>query len=154
MPVHPPATLSRRHLLGTALATLALTTGIDAATGDTHPVARLGRTAASAADAVATHSRAAAPQPAAPPVEIVMKEMLYAPAEATIPANTDVACTFTNAGVLPHDAVVPDTGIYTGILAAGASATVTINLPPGTYAFYCTQSGHRFSGMVGTLTVT
>jgi uncharacterized cupredoxin-like copper-binding protein len=35
----------------------------------------------------------------------------------------------------------------------GGSRTLTANLKPGTYTFYCTVPGHRAGGMLGTLTV-
>jgi uncharacterized cupredoxin-like copper-binding protein len=35
----------------------------------------------------------------------------------------------------------------------GASKTVSLNLKPGTYKFYCSVPGHRQAGMEGTLTV-
>jgi uncharacterized cupredoxin-like copper-binding protein len=37
---------------------------------------------------------------------------------------------------------------------SGGSRTLTLNLKPGTYTFYCTVPGHRAAGMEGTLTVT
>jgi uncharacterized cupredoxin-like copper-binding protein len=59
----------------------------------------------------------------------------------------------TNNGALPHTFTLPDQGIDTGELAAGASADVTINLPAGEYRFICTVVGHEGAGMVGTLIV-
>jgi uncharacterized cupredoxin-like copper-binding protein len=35
----------------------------------------------------------------------------------------------------------------------GGSKSLTLNLEPGTYKFYCTVPGHRQAGMEGTLTV-
>jgi uncharacterized cupredoxin-like copper-binding protein len=35
----------------------------------------------------------------------------------------------------------------------GATATVSANLRPGTYTFYCPVDSHREQGMMGTLTV-
>jgi uncharacterized cupredoxin-like copper-binding protein len=35
----------------------------------------------------------------------------------------------------------------------GGSKTLSLNLKPGTYKFYCTVPGHRQAGMAGTLTV-
>jgi plastocyanin len=35
----------------------------------------------------------------------------------------------------------------------GSSKTLTLNLKPGTYKFYCSVPGHRMAGMEGTLTV-
>jgi uncharacterized cupredoxin-like copper-binding protein len=38
-------------------------------------------------------------------------------------------------------------------VAAGQTTEVTVNLPPGTYTYYCTVPGHRDAGMLSTLTV-
>jgi plastocyanin len=35
----------------------------------------------------------------------------------------------------------------------GAKSTVTVQLKPGTYQFYCPVDGHKAAGMKGTLTV-
>jgi uncharacterized cupredoxin-like copper-binding protein len=35
----------------------------------------------------------------------------------------------------------------------GGSKTVTVNVKPGTYKFFCSVPGHRQAGMEGTLTV-
>ena len=35
----------------------------------------------------------------------------------------------------------------------GSSKTLTLNLKPGTYKFFCSVPGHRAAGMEGTLTV-
>ena len=36
---------------------------------------------------------------------------------------------------------------------SGDTETLTLNLPAGTYTFYCNVPGHRAAGMEGTLTV-
>ena len=37
---------------------------------------------------------------------------------------------------------------------SGGSKTLSVNLKPGTYTFFCSVPGHRAGGMVGTLTVS
>jgi len=76
----------------------------------------------------------------------------FTPSEITIPANTDVEITLINTGVLPHDFTVDEANVKI-TAEGGQQATGTINLPPGTYEFYCSVPGHRESGMVGTLIV-
>ena len=36
---------------------------------------------------------------------------------------------------------------------SGGTKTLSLNLKPGVYKFYCTVPGHRAAGMEGTLTV-
>jgi len=71
----------------------------------------------------------------------------------TIPANTDVMVNVVNAGAAVHSFVVEGQPVDSGQLPGGGTATVTINLPPGTYTYICDVPGHKELGMVGTLTV-
>jgi uncharacterized cupredoxin-like copper-binding protein len=70
-----------------------------------------------------------------------------------VTANTDVSITVTNAGTTVHDLTFEGVDIKSGYLQPGESTTITVNLPPGSYTFYCTIPGHRPAGMVGTLIV-
>jgi plastocyanin len=81
-----------------------------------------------------------------------MVDIAFDPAELSIPADTDVTITAINDGALPHTFTITDAA-DTGEVAAGESATVTVNLPAGEYEFICTVPGHADAGMVGTLTV-
>lgn len=86
-------------------------------------------------------------------VAIEMTEMSFDPTEFTIAADTDVTIELSNVGILPHSFAIPSEGIESDEFSSGASGTITINLPAGTYEFICDVPGHAASGMIGTLTV-
>jgi plastocyanin len=74
-------------------------------------------------------------------------------------ANTTagpVTINFDNPSSLSHDVVVEDeSGAELGKsdLVSQGQTSVTVDLAPGTYTYYCDVSGHREGGMEGTLTV-
>jgi plastocyanin len=66
-----------------------------------------------------------------------------------------VTIDFTNDSSLPHNVKlegpgVEDEGTDT---VKGSSTSVTLDLQPGTYTFFCSVDGHRAAGMEGTLVV-
>jgi plastocyanin len=67
-----------------------------------------------------------------------------------------VTIDFTNPATLEHDvAIEAEAGeeIAASELIGKGKASVSAELAPGTYTFYCTVPGHREAGMEGTLTV-
>jgi plastocyanin len=67
-----------------------------------------------------------------------------------------VSIDFTNMAPLSHNVTIEGAGGK--ILGAtptfqGASRTLSLQLKPGTYKFFCSVPGHRAAGMEGTLTV-
>jgi plastocyanin len=67
-----------------------------------------------------------------------------------------VSIAFTNTASLVHNVTVASSsGAVAGATPTfqGGSKTLTLNLKPGTYKFYCSVPGHRTAGMEGTLTV-
>jgi plastocyanin len=67
-----------------------------------------------------------------------------------------VAIAFTNKASLGHNVTVASSsGAVLGALETfqGGTKTLTLNLKPGSYKFYCSVPGHRAAGMEGTLTV-
>lgn len=56
---------------------------------------------------------------------------------------------------LPHAVEVEGNGVEeeTATIQPGEDASVTVDLEPGTYEFYCPVGNHRAAGMEGTLTV-
>jgi uncharacterized cupredoxin-like copper-binding protein len=69
-----------------------------------------------------------------------------------------VTIAFTNSSPLMHNFTLQQ-GTNGKILGAtptfqGGTKTLTVDLKPGTYTFFCSVPGHRMAGMVGTLTVS
>jgi len=69
-----------------------------------------------------------------------------------------VTITMTNSSSLGHNITIQQ-GTSGSVLGStptfsGGSKSVTVNLKPGTYTFFCSVPGHRAGGMVGTLTVS
>lgn len=56
---------------------------------------------------------------------------------------------------LPHAIELEGNGVeeVSDTIQPGQRASVTVDLRPGTYTFYCPVDGHREQGMKGTLTV-
>ncbi|HWV24708.1 MAG TPA: PQQ-binding-like beta-propeller repeat protein [Thermomicrobiales bacterium] len=99
-------------------------------------------------------SNAASPQASSgTTAEVACVDINFEPKEMSIAADTDVQVHVTNKGLLQHDWTVEDTEFGTELLNGGEDTTLTVNLPAGTYTYYCTVPGHREAGMVGTLTV-
>lgn len=66
-----------------------------------------------------------------------------------------VTITMSNPSSLSHDVSIAGPGgdKHGEVIGEGGTSTVTADLKPGTYAFYCSVPGHRTGGMEGTLTV-
>jgi plastocyanin len=61
----------------------------------------------------------------------------------------------TNRGPLEHDVAIKGNGVDEKgqVVGQGGKSTVTADLKPGTYTFYCSVDGHEAAGMKGTLIV-
>jgi len=66
-----------------------------------------------------------------------------------------VTIDFTNASSVGHDVTVAKgaTKIRGTPIITKSKATLSVNLKPGSYVFYCSVPGHRQAGMQGTLTI-
>lgn len=75
--------------------------------------------------------------------------------ELTAAAGT-VTITMANPSSLPHNVAIKGDGVDAKgeIVSSGGTSTVSADLAPGTYTFYCSVPGHEQGGMTGTLTVT
>jgi uncharacterized cupredoxin-like copper-binding protein len=65
-----------------------------------------------------------------------------------------VAFDVKNAGKLPHDLAIKQTGDKTDLIQPGGSASLTVTLKPGTYELYCSVPGHEAAGMKVNVTVS
>jgi len=67
-----------------------------------------------------------------------------------------VTIEMTNMSPLEHNVTVASGSTVLGATPTfvGGSRTLTLNLKPGTYTFYCSVPGHRQGGMEGTLSVS
>lgn len=66
-----------------------------------------------------------------------------------------VTIEFTNPSAIGHDVVIEQGGkdLAKTEVITQSEATLTADLQPGTYVFYCSVPGHKDSGMQGTLDV-
>ena len=67
-----------------------------------------------------------------------------------------VTITMNNPSPLPHGIAVEGNGVDKDgqTVNKGGTSTVSVDLKPGKYEFYCPVDSHKQAGMEGTLTVT
>jgi plastocyanin len=66
-----------------------------------------------------------------------------------------VTITMTNPSPLQHDIAIKGGASGKGdVVGQGGKSTVTIDLKPGKYTFYCSVDGHEAAGMNGELDVS
>jgi plastocyanin len=121
-------------------------------------------TPSSAAATPTTSSSATSSTPAASSEGAEQKLSLAANPEGQLKYNTTslsakagkVSIDFTNMAPLGHNVTIASaSGAVVGATPTfqGGLKTLSLNLKPGTYKFYCSVPGHRMAGMEGTLTV-
>jgi uncharacterized cupredoxin-like copper-binding protein len=87
-------------------------------------------------------------------VNVVAKEFAF-----TLDASQANAGTITfivrNEGTMPHDFAIQGNGVdqKTQMIMPGQSASLTVDLQPGSYTYICTVPGHVILGMKGEFTV-
>jgi plastocyanin len=148
------------------------------ASGSTQSAAGAGSPPAPSSGSAAAPPSTTGPRPAAPPKATTGTPippsspaagtaagalMLAANPEGQLSFNTkqlsakagNVTITFTNKSPVEHNVAVAKGTAVLGSTPTflGATRTLTLNLKPGTYTFYCSVPGHRQAGMVGTIIV-
>ena len=93
--------------------------------------------------------------PAPVSLDIEGQDIAYDITSLTAQVGQEVTVTLDNVGALEHSFLIDELGVDSGIVAAGASGTVTFTPgTAGTYTFYCNIPGHSDAGMIGELTVS
>jgi len=87
-------------------------------------------------------------------VNVVAKDFRFSLDKTELPAGT-TTFVLKNTGPSPHDFRITGNGVdqKTATINQGATASLTVDLTPGTYAIVCTVPGHDLLGMKGTVTV-
>ena len=105
------------------------------------------------------------PAPAPPPPKVTNHPLALAAnptgllaydAKTLVASSSKVTIDFANRSPVPHNVTIANSaGKVEGATKTftGGSTTLSLNLPPGTYTFYCSVPGHEQAGMKGTLTV-
>jgi plastocyanin len=133
--------------------------------GSSNSTSSSASTPTSAAETPTTSSSAASSTPAPASSEGAEQKLsLEANPEGQLKYNTTslsakagkVSIDFANTAPVGHNVTIASSsGAVVGATPTfqGGSKTVSLNLKPGTYKFYCSVPGHRMAGMEGTLTV-
>jgi uncharacterized cupredoxin-like copper-binding protein len=105
--------------------------------------------------AQSTTTSATTTRAAAESVDVSETEFKIALPESTLAAGS-YSFEVANDGKIEHDLVVKGNGVdeKTPTIAPGKSATLNVDLKPGTYDVYCSIPGHKQAGMDVKLTVT
>jgi len=87
-------------------------------------------------------------------ISVVGTEFSFSPASISVKAGEQVKITFKNNGRAPHNLTLEGVGIGTKTIGGGQTDIIEFTAPSsGTYAFFCSVSGHRAAGMEGSLKV-
>jgi uncharacterized cupredoxin-like copper-binding protein len=89
-------------------------------------------------------------------VKISMTEFKFAPSKLTLNGSGTYTFQAKNAGTTQHAIEIDGNGIdkSSDVVGPGQTATLTLQLKPGTYEFFCPVDSHRENGMQGKLTVS
>jgi uncharacterized cupredoxin-like copper-binding protein len=89
-------------------------------------------------------------------VDLSATDFKFTPSDPSVKAG-DVTFKMTNDGQVTHSLEIEDVNgqdvELEGDVSPGQSGTLTANLKPGTYEFYCPVDSHKEMGMEGEITV-
>lgn len=115
--------------------------------------AGLGAVAAVAAALVVAAAVGPGPVPAPRGDELAVElgQTAYRPMNLTAPSGR-VTLHLVNRDLFWHSFTIDDPAVNADV-PVGGGRRVTLDLPPGTYQFYCRVPGHKQAGMIGTLSI-
>ena len=89
-------------------------------------------------------------------VDMTAADFKFDPSDPSVKSG-NVTFNLKNQGQQPHSLEIEDVNgqdqEIEGDVAPGQSGTLTVNLPPGKYEFYCPVENHKEMGMEGDITV-
>jgi len=142
-------------LLGLALIALA---GCGSSSSSSTPSAAAPASAATTASSAASTPSSTGGTSAAQTLSVAANpegQLRYSTTSLAAKAGS-VSINFTNTAPLAHNLTIASaSGAVLGATPTfqGGSNTLSLNLKPGTYTFYCSVPGHRQAGMEGKLVV-
>ena len=142
-----------RAIMGITAVLVAVTAAMGIVTAKTPPPAPRYSTGAAVAGVAPAFTPASA---VAGAISADPKGALAYSATALLSSSSHVTIDFANHSPISHNLTIANAaGKVLGATPTfdGGSRILTLNLPPGTYTFYCSVPGHRAAGMQGTLTV-
>ena len=86
-------------------------------------------------------------------VEVQAFDLGFTPTTIEVPATGSTRIVLANTGRVVHNLTVDALEIQIIASRGGSNEAVVTDPAPGTYEFYCSVSGHKLAGMVGTLVV-
>jgi uncharacterized cupredoxin-like copper-binding protein len=115
-------------------------------------------TTGTAAGGTATTSTTEATAPvgkAVATVQVALTDFRIEPAVGRVGRSGVIAFAAANDGQVPHALEVegPSGQVETPTLDPGEAATIRVDLPPGSYKWYCPVGDHEQRGMVGRVRV-
>jgi uncharacterized cupredoxin-like copper-binding protein len=94
-----------------------------------------------------------ATKPAATKAPVTESEFKIVLASTTLKAG-EITFEVKNAGKIPHDLAIKETGDKTKEIPAGGTTELKVALKPGKYELYCSLPGHEAAGMKLIVTVS
>lgn len=157
----PTSVAQGRAAMGITAALVAFTAVMAVATAKTPPGVPNYTVSGATTDSVTPQATPVSPAPPPPsngPLALSANpagSLAYS-TKTLVAGSSHVTINFTNHSPLDHNVTIANAaGKVLGATPTftGGTKTLTLNLPPGTYVFYCSVIGHEAAGMKGTLTV-